>query len=165
MRSIAWFVRACAPSSFYLDSVPSGCWIPIYPQHLDAVIAAWNGGNVNRLDAYLSADIARKALPALDADANSLSERKEVTAGFREAHPDAHVAIGDFRQAGDISIAKWTLAGTNTGPGDMSSTGKGVWVEGVSINRYVAGKSTDENQTFDALRLMAPLGHIELSDG
>ena len=144
--------------------MPPGYRIPIYPQHLDAVTAAWNGGNVNRLDAYLSDDAAWKSLPALDTDANSLSERKEVTADFREAYPDAHVAIGDFCQAGDMSIAKWTFAGVNTGTWDMPPTGKAVWVEGVSIKRYVAGKSAEENQTFDALGLMTPLGHIELSD-
>ena len=45
----------------------------MYQDNVDALIAAWNEGNMDGLDSYFTADTVRKAPAALSSDANSLT--------------------------------------------------------------------------------------------
>lgn len=51
----------------------------------------------------------------------------EAVQGFMTAFPDLEVRMDDLLDRGDTLIYKWTLSGTNTGPG---GTGKRVRVSG-----------------------------------
>jgi predicted ester cyclase len=50
-----------------------------------------------------------------------------VARGFMTAFPDLQVLMDDLVVRGDTFIYKWTLVGTNTGPG---GTGRGVRISG-----------------------------------
>jgi uncharacterized protein (TIGR02246 family) len=51
----------------------------------------------------------------------------EVAQGFMSAFPDMKVLMDDLIVDGDRAVYRWTLVGTNTGPG---GTGRGVRISG-----------------------------------
>ena len=51
----------------------------------------------------------------------------EVAQGFMSAFPDMEVLMDDLIVDGDRAVYRWTLAGTNTGPG---GAGRGVRISG-----------------------------------
>jgi steroid delta-isomerase-like uncharacterized protein len=133
--------------------------------NIDALLAAWNEGDLDGLDAAASSDTVRRAPASTDSDANNLAELKQVITDFRTAYPDAHVHLEEITYDGDRSYARWTFTGTNTGPGDHPPTGKSVSVPGASFGRYADGKMTEELVYFDALDMMAQLGLIDMPEG
>jgi predicted ester cyclase len=56
----------------------------------------------------------------------------EVAQGFMTAFPDLEVVMDDVLVQGDNAVYRWTLAGTNTGPG---GTGKRVGISGFEVWR------------------------------
>ena len=55
----------------------------------------------------------------------------EVAQGFMSAFPDMEVLMDDLIVDGDRAVYRWTLAGTNTGPG---GAGRGVRISGFRSN-------------------------------
>ncbi len=51
----------------------------------------------------------------------------EVAQGFMTAFPDMRVLMDDLTVEGDQAVYRWTLVGTNTGPG---GTGRAVRISG-----------------------------------
>jgi hypothetical protein len=51
----------------------------------------------------------------------------DVAKGFMAAFPDMKVLMDEVSVAGDRAVYRWTLVGTNTGPG---GTGRGVRISG-----------------------------------
>ena len=51
----------------------------------------------------------------------------EVAQGFMTAFPDMKVLMDDLAIEGDTAVYRWTLVGTNTGPG---GTGRSVRISG-----------------------------------
>ena len=128
---------------------------------VDALIAGWNDGNLDGLDAALDANYVRKAPAALNSDAASLAEFKEVVTKFRGAFPDAHVTIDEVHYIDNRAFFRWTFTGTNTGPGDFPVTGKAVSVSGSTHCRFSGGKLTEELVFFDSLDMLIQLGLAE----
>lgn len=134
----------------------------MYKEHFDAFIAAWNDGNLDGLDEYVSANIVRKAPNTINSSANNLTELKKVVTDFRTAFPDIKVTIDELHFSDNHSFAKWTFTGTNTGPGEYPPTGKSVNISGSSIARYEDGKLVEDCVYMDVLEFMLQLGQIEL---
>ena len=128
---------------------------------IEAVLTAWNQGDFSHLGDHLTADSTRTSPPSFDSDAGSLEELKEVIRDFRTQFPDAHVALRDRTDMGDVSISHWTFTGTNTGPGDFPPTGRSVEVDGLSVNHWKDGKITEEEVYFDTLHFMSQLGLVD----
>lgn len=133
----------------------------MYKEHIDALISAWNTGNLGVLDAYLATNTTRRAPASLFSDAHNLTELKQVITDFRTAFPDTKVTIDEAFFLEGRSFTKWTFTGTNTGPGARPATGKPVKVSGVSFARYEGGKMIEELVYFDALEFLSQLGLIE----
>ena len=133
----------------------------MYKEHIDALISAWNTGNLGVLDAYLATNTTRRAPASLFSDAHNLAEVKKVITDFRTAFPDTIVTIDEAFYLEGRSFTKWTFKGTNTGPGAHPATGKPVKVSGVSFARYDGGKLIEELVYFDALEFLSQLGLIE----
>jgi predicted ester cyclase len=51
----------------------------------------------------------------------------EVAQGFMTAFPDMKILMDDLAVEGDTAVYRWTLVGTNTGPG---GTGRSVRISG-----------------------------------
>jgi predicted ester cyclase len=72
----------------------------------------------------------------------------EVARGFMTDFPDLKVSMDSLSVNGDLVIYRWTLAGTNTGPG---GTGKRVRVSGFEEWRIGAdGLIAESRGHFDA---------------
>jgi predicted ester cyclase len=132
----------------------------MYQANVDALLAAWNQGNLDGMDEFIDEATVRRAPASLKSDANSLTELKQVIADFRTSFPDAKVTVNEITFQGDRSFARWTFQGTNTGPGDFPPTGKSVQFDGSSFGRYAGGKLVEEHVYFDALEMMTQLGLI-----
>lgn len=133
----------------------------MYREHVNALIAGWNTGNLDGLDAFVAPNTVRQAPTALNSDASNLVELKKVITDFRTAFPDTKVTIDEFFAIEGRSCTKWTYTGTNTGPGTHPATGKAVKISGASVARYEGGKLIEELVYFDALEFLSQLGLIE----
>lgn len=72
----------------------------------------------------------------------------EAIQSFMNAFPDMQVQMDDFRADGDRAIYKWTLTGTNTGPGGF---GHRVRINGYEEWKIDANGQIAESQGhFDA---------------
>jgi steroid delta-isomerase-like uncharacterized protein len=134
----------------------------MYKEQINALIAAWNTGNLNGLDAFVATNAVRLAPASLNSNANSLAELKKVITDFRTAFPDTKVTIDEQFFLEGRSFLKWTFTGRNTGPGVHPPTGKAVKVSGASLSRYEGGKLVEESVYFDALEFFSQLGLIEI---
>ena len=134
----------------------------MYQDHVNAVLAAWNEGDLEGLDPFVDANTVRRAPASLNSDANNLAELKQAITDLRTAFPDAKVTFEEIFFQDDRSFSRWTFEGTNTGPGDFQPTGKAVKVSGSSFGRYQGGKLTEELVYFDAMDMMAQLGLVQL---
>jgi predicted ester cyclase len=71
-----------------------------------------------------------------------------VAQGFMAAFPDLRVVMDDIVVDGDQTVYRWTLVGTNTGPG---GTGKRVYISGFEEWRIGAdGLIADSRGHFDS---------------
>lgn len=134
----------------------------LFQKHVEALVRAWNEGDLDGLDAYVSDHMRRRGPASLNSDASGLAELKRVIRDFRTAFPDAHVFIEEMYYQGDRSFGRWTFEGTHTGPGDFSPTGKHIKISGSSFGRYEGGQLIEEIANFDALDMMTQLGIIRV---
>lgn len=132
----------------------------MYQAHVDALLAAWNEGDLDGLDAFLDPNTVRIAPASVGSTANNLAELKQVIAEFRSSFPDAKVTIHELTFQGDRAFAEWTFEGTNTGQGTFPATGRSVRFEGSSFHRYAGGKLIEEKVYFDGMEMMSQLGMI-----
>ena len=66
----------------------------------------------------------------------------EVAQAFMTAFPDMRVSLDDVQGEGGQAVFKWTLTGTNTGPG---GTGKSVRISGQEAWRFGADRLIAES--------------------
>ncbi len=123
---------------------------------LDRGVAVWNNGNLDEVDALWDPSVVRSAngLP----DVNGIDGIKKVISGFRTAYPDLKLTADEEIYAENKATLRWTLTGTNTGPGEMPPTGKQIKIWGISIVHFANGKLTREFVSFDNQPLMEQLG-------
>ena len=87
--------------------------------------AAWCSQDPASVAAFYAPDGSLRvndADPAVGRDAIA-----EVAQGFMSAFPDMQVLMDDLSVEGDSAVYRWTLVGTNTGPG---GTGRAVRISG-----------------------------------
>jgi predicted ester cyclase len=87
--------------------------------------AAWNSQQAASVAAFYSPQGSLRVnadAPAVGRDAIT-----KVAQGFMTAFPDMRVFMDGLTEQGDQFVYRWTLAGTNTGPG---GTGKRVRISG-----------------------------------
>ena len=87
---------------------------------------AWCSGEPERVAEHYSIDgslTINGGSPAAGRDAIT-----EAARGFMDGFPDLRVQMDELKDAGDSAEYRWTLTGTNTGPG---GTGRAVRVSGL----------------------------------
>jgi hypothetical protein len=87
--------------------------------------AAWCSQDAASVASFFGADGSLKVNDA--APARGRAAITDVARGFMTAFPDMKVLMDDVVLDGDGAIYRWTLVGTNTGPG---GTGRAVRVSG-----------------------------------
>lgn len=118
----------------------------------DAFLDAWNNGNLDGLDAVMSADVQRRS-PRGVSDADNLEELKAVVSALRTEYPDAMVTVTEVHHLENLAFAFWTFAGTH------AETGKSVSVPGLTALRYMNGQITEELAYYDTADWMMQLGY------
>jgi nuclear transport factor 2 (NTF2) superfamily protein len=110
--------------------------------------AAWCSQNADSVASFFSPNGSLRvndAAPAVGRRAIA-----EVAQGFMTAFPDMQVLMDDLALEGEKAVYRWTLVGTNTGPG---GTGRPVRISGF------------EEWSFDSDGLIAgSLGHFDGDD-
>jgi len=87
--------------------------------------AAWCGSDPARVASFFAPEGSLQVNdnpPAVGRDAVAA-----VARGFMTAFPDMKVVMDDLVEMGDRAVYRWTLVGTNTGPG---GTGRRVRISG-----------------------------------
>ena len=123
---------------------------------VDKYHEVWNGGNPDELDTIINSDFVYHSNQA--PEVKGTEGIKKVISSLRTAYPDLKLVIEDVLYSEDKEASRWVLTGTNTGPGEISPTGKSIRVWGESIIHFVDGKITEEWVAFDNQSLMEQLG-------
>ncbi len=143
----------------------AGACQPAAPNHeaalrpaVDAIREAWNAGNMDGLDAHFSADVMRRA-PGAAVPSQGLDGLKAVITQFRTAYPDFRIVFDDVWYTENNAFARWTVTGTNTGPGETPPTGKAITVSGLTRLQYENGMAVMEDVYFDTMGWLQQLGY------
>src|ERR1035437_8816752 len=123
---------------------------------VDKYVEVWNSGNLGELDAIISSNYVYHSNQS--PDANGLEGLKKVISGFRSSYPDVKIVLDDVIYSENEASSKWSLSGTNTGPGEIPPTVKPVKQWGVSIVHFADGKITGEWVAFDNQSFLEQLG-------
>jgi predicted ester cyclase len=133
---------------------------PDYSKELKPLVdkynAAWESGNVEGLDAIFDSKFVRHSDVATSAE--GLDNLKKVITGFKAAYPDLKLVSNEEVYSKDRFAGRWTLTGTNTGPGEMPPTGKAITMWGINIIHFANGKIVEEWDSFDNLPSIQQLG-------
>lgn len=117
--------------------------------------AAWCGQDAARVADFFSPDgslAINGGSPAVGRDAIT-----EAAQGFMTAFPDLMVILDDVVDQGERVIYRWTLVGTNTGPG---GTGHRVRISGFEDWRFgVDGLVAESRGNFDSAAYQRQLEH------
>jgi len=128
-----------------------------YKPILDKIVDAWNGRNIDSLDAIFAPDFVR--IVNNRAGVKGVEGLKKAIEDLRTAYPDLKLTLDNVVYGENSMANRWVLTGTNTGPGQMPPTGKSVNVWGESIIHVVNGKVTKEIVAYDNQELMEQLGY------
>ena len=117
--------------------------------------AAWCSQNAQSVANFFSPEgslTINGGTPAIGREAITVAAQD-----FMTAFPDLVVMMDDLLDQGDVVIYKWTLLGTNTGPG---GTGKRVRISGYEEWQFGADGLVVESQGhFDATEYQRQVEH------
>ncbi len=147
----------CAPKGNNSDSAANPTADSMKAAYM-AVTAAWDAGNADSMDRYVSATmIEHNAMPGQKPGLEGMKDMvKMMKAGF----PDEKTTIDDIRIDGNTLIARSRMSGTNSGPmmGMPATNKKMTDVMGIDIVRWENGKFVEHWGLFDDHTMMQQLG-------
>lgn len=117
----------------------------------------WNSGNVDKLDAIVSADFVRHVSPTSNTGATDLDSLKKVITNFRKMYPDFNVTLDEGVYTTSKVALRWTFAGTHSGAMNPALAGKKVKLSGMSFIHIANGKMTEEWVAADNMDIMMQL--------
>jgi steroid delta-isomerase-like uncharacterized protein len=125
---------------------------------MEPYLAIWNEGNLDLVDELYTPDFVWHVVDIAD-DVVGAEAFKELVTTFRTAFPDFHVTFDEVLPAGDKTVIRWTMTGTNTGPFQGTPpTGQPVRLVGVAISRTVDGKTAEVWQHYNPLSMYMQMG-------
>jgi steroid delta-isomerase-like uncharacterized protein len=128
-----------------------------YKSLVHKYLHAWNSGNVSSLETIVSNQFEMRVSPSFDAR-RSLDSLKSSIVYWHTAYPDFHIEFNEVIYSPNAVAIRWTLRGTNSGPGPPPPTGKAVNFPGMSILHISEGKIDDEWISGDDLTWFKQLG-------
>lgn len=133
--------------------------------YLRFIEEVWNEGNLTVVDELASPEVVFHFLPP-DTPPGGES-MKQFIALTRTAFPDLRITIEDQFSAGDRTVARYTMTGTQRGPYPnhlktiMPPTGRRFSAQGIDIWRFDAnGKGAECWSVLDRLGMLQQLGVI-----
>lgn len=141
--------------------VLAGCTKPdpsvTYGPLLQAYVQVWNTGNFDQFARICDPDFTIYMTPDYEPVAG-LEAVKKNAADTRTTFPDFRVTVEEVIYGPTGAAARWTMDGTNTGPGPYPATGKKIHAQGLSLIHYTNGKLSDEWIAANNLKCMEQLG-------
>lgn len=126
---------------------------------MDPYLAIWNDGNLDLVDELYAPDLVWHVVD-IGEDVVGVAAFKELVTAFRTAFPDFHVTFDEVFAAGDTTVIRWTMTGTNTGSlQELPPTGQPVRLQGVAISRAVDGMTTEVWQHYNQLSMFQQMGY------
>jgi predicted ester cyclase len=96
-----------------------------------------------------------------DGEVRGIDEMKAFVAGYRHAFPGARSTVEDQVAEDDKVVTRWRARGTHRGQlGPIPATGREFEMDGVTIERIVAGKIVEVWVARDELGLLRQLGML-----
>ena len=127
-------------------------------EHERIWIEGLNRADISAADAVFATDCIVH-ITGIAAPLEGIGAFKEFIAGMLRSFPDLHFTIEDQLVQGDRAAFRWRATGTHTGPlGAAPPTGKNVSVEGLIIDRVVAGKVQERWEQWDQSLMLQQLG-------
>jgi len=124
-----------------------------------AIEEFWNQGNMALLDEFWAPNYINH--DPTNPEVRDLEGFKQWVIAARTAFPDFNVIIDDLIAEGDKVVTRWTFRGTHKGEfGKIPATGKQVTFTGITISRFVDGKTVESWWSDDDLGLLQQLGVI-----
>jgi steroid delta-isomerase-like uncharacterized protein len=122
--------------------------------------AAWDGGEVDALDALLAPDYRRRT--SQDDDGLDREAFKATIVTTRASFPDLRTVIDDIVVEGDQVAVRWHSTGTHTHPFlGVPATRRTVQVSGATFATFgTDGLVHEEHVTWDPRGLLTALGII-----
>ena len=127
---------------------------------IDASIMAWDTGNTDALDAFMSSDISRTAP---DRSVNSLEEYKAFIAQVHQVYPDFSITNDGSAVGPDGGFVQWTVVGTDSG--SDNATGNKLTTTGITRYEFEDGKIVSELVIFDTGAVLSQLEREDLPHG
>lgn len=113
----------------------------------------WNKGNVATVDKWYAANFVRHNPASWQlAEIKGIDAFKEYVLSVRETFPDFHIETHNVLIDRHLTAANWTISGTHR------DTGMKMSVDGISMNRMVGGKITEEWIAWDTKSLLDQIG-------
>ena len=126
---------------------------------MDPYLEIWNDGNLDLVDELYAPDLVWHVVD-IGEDVVGVAAFKELVTAFRTAFPDFHVSFDEVFAAGDKTVIRWTMTGTNTGSlQGLPPTGQPVRLQGVAISRAVDGKTAEVWQHYNQLSMFQQMGY------
>jgi steroid delta-isomerase-like uncharacterized protein len=126
----------------------------------EAWVAAWDRGEVDALDALLSADYRRVG------SAGAVQDRTEFKASIvatRSAFPDLATVVDDVVVEGDRAAIRWHSTGNHAHSFlGVPATKRRVEVSGATFARFEGDVVVEEHVTWDPRTLLSALGIISV---
>jgi predicted ester cyclase len=139
----------------------SGCAeksIPVNVQDtLDKYVGFWNTGQFDGIENVLAEDYELLESPGYEPQKGIELLKKTITEMLK-TYPDFNLVINETVYEKDKIAAIWTIAATNTGPGEMPPTGRTIKGQGLSVIHLKDGKIKDEWLANNNLLWMTQLG-------
>ncbi len=123
---------------------------------VEAYVQVWNTGNLSALDGICVPQVVRH--DRTTDVSRGLDSLKGVIASIRGMYPDFKVTIEEEFFLPDHAMVRWSITGTNTGPGGFTPTGKSFKATGLSLSRFENGKLAEEHAEYDRSSVLLQLG-------
>jgi steroid delta-isomerase-like uncharacterized protein len=118
----------------------------------------WNKGNVDVCDEVF-ADNCSFHDPSFEV--NGVAGMKEQVLGLRAAQPDLHTETHDILVDGDLSAARFTMAGTAQGQfRELPATGKSYVMSGITMSKWQGDRVVEQWVNYDLLGALQQVGII-----
>jgi steroid delta-isomerase-like uncharacterized protein len=118
----------------------------------------WNKGNVDVCDEVF-ADNCSFHDPSFEV--NGVAGMKEQVLGLRAAQPDLHTETHDILVDGDLSAARFTMAGTAQGQfRELPATGKSYVMSGITMSKLQGDRVVEQWVNYDLLGALQQVGII-----
>ncbi len=119
----------------------------------------WIKGNIALVDELFAPNYVNH--DPMAPEVRDLDGFKQYIVSTRTAFPDMDVTLDDLIAEGDKVAGRWTFTGTHKAEwGGIPATGKQVTMTGMTISRFVDGKTVENWWSLDSLGLLQQLGVV-----